>query len=140
MRRTILGAGVLTGVLALAGCGGGSSAGTETGTTAPTTTQTTTESSPMTTAEPEQAKVVRIVVVGGVPLGGITRTTVHKGGRVVVVVRSDVSDEVHVHGYDLKANVASGKPARIAFVASMQGVFDIELESRSLQIGELTVR
>ena len=34
-------------------------------------------------------------------MGGIKRATVSKDERVVLTVRSDVSDEVHVHGYNL---------------------------------------
>ena len=135
MRRAIVSAGVLAAVLALSGCGGGGGS-SQTGTTASETTQPSTT----TSTTPAQATTMTIVVVRGVPKGGITRATVQKGDRVVVAVTSDVSDEVHVHGYDLKANVAPGKPARIAFVASVPGRFDVELESRSLQIGDLTVR
>ena len=80
-----------------------------------------------------------IVVANGAPKDGIVRKTVKRGDRVLVVVTSDVSDEVHVHGYDLKRNVTPAKPARIAFVAKLPGRFELELEERGLQIGELTV-
>lgn len=138
MKRAIASASVLAAVLALSACGGGGGASSQTTETTTETTQASTTSG--TTTTPTQATKMTIVVVGGVPKGGITRATVHQGDRVVVAVASDVSDEVHVHGYDLKANVASGKPARISFVANIPGRFDIELESRSLQIGDLTVQ
>jgi hypothetical protein len=83
---------------------------------------------------------VRITVEGAVPKGGIVRATVEQGERVVVVVRSDVADHVHVHGYDLLADVGPGKRARIAFRATMPGRFEIELEDRRVPIAELTVR
>lgn len=137
MKRAIASASVLAAVLALSACGGGGGASSQ---TTETTTETTQASTTAGTTTPAQATKMTIVVVGGVPKGGITRATVHQGDRVVVAVTSDVSDEVHVHGYDLKANVASGKPARISFVANIPGRFDIELESRSLQIGDLTVQ
>jgi hypothetical protein len=57
-----------------------------------------------------------------------------------VTVRSDVADEIHVHGYDVTGNAAPGKPARVAFEADLVGRFEIELENRGVQIGELTVR
>lgn len=148
MRRGTLSALVLAGVLVLAGCGGGggtsttspeSSQSTTTEDTTRTTSQTTTQATTGTTTQPASTAAMRIVIVGGVPEGGIVRKTVRKGDRVVVLVTSDVADEVHVHGYDLKGNVAPGRPARIAFVAKVPGRFEIELENRSLQIGDLTV-
>jgi hypothetical protein len=137
MKRAIVSAGVLAAVLGLSACGGGGGGASSQTTETTETTQASTTTSTTTAIQP---KKIAIVVVGGVPKGGITRATVHQGDRVIVAVTSDVSDEVHVHGYDLKANVAPGKPARIAFVASIPGRFDIELESRSLQIGDLTVQ
>ena len=67
------------------------------------------------------------------------RVTVTEGDVVVVSVRSDVVDHVHVHGYDLMADVAPGKPARVRFRASLTGRFEIELEDRGEQIAQLTV-
>ena len=67
------------------------------------------------------------------------RASTDKGDGVVVLVTSDVADEVHVHGYDLMRDVAPGAPARIAFQATIPGRFEIELEDRGVQIAELTV-
>lgn len=114
-------------------------------TTAPTmTAPPTAEPGPTTTAEtPTETKpaVTRIVVRvrGGRPLDGIARATANEGERVVVTVGSDVSDHVHVHGYDLFADVGPGQPARIAFNANLTGRFEIELEDRGRQIAQLTV-
>ena len=128
--------------LALASCGGDDNDAedttettTTTTTTAPPTTTTTTTPPP-----PMQPTVVRIRVEGGSPQGGIVRETVQKGDRVVVHVTSDVSDHVHLHGYDLMRDVGPGMPARIRFRATVPGRFVIELEDRLAQIAELTVR
>lgn len=128
--------------LALAGCGGDDETSSTTATTTETQTTTTeTETQTQTeTTETEQPTVVRIRVRGGLPAGGIARPKVDKGDRVVFVVTSDVSDEVHVHGYDLSRNVAPGKRARIAFGATIPGRFEVELEDRRVPIAELTVR
>ena len=88
----------------------------------------------------EQPTVVRVVVVDGEPQGGIVRATVDEGDRVLLVVRLDVADEVHLHGYDLSRPVAAGGSARIAFRATLPGRFEVELEERGAQIAELTVR
>jgi hypothetical protein len=104
-------------------------------TTAPETTITT-----ATTAAEPSATVLRITVRGGRPVGGIQRTRANKGESVRVVVRSDVSDEVHLHGYDVMRDVGPGQPAQIAIRATLTGKFEIELEDRGLPIGELEVR
>ena len=67
-------------------------------------------------------------------------TRSRSGRDVVITVTSDVADEVHVHGYDLMADVAPGAPATIRFTADAPGRFEIELENTGVQIAELEVR
>jgi hypothetical protein len=112
---------LVAGALALAGCGGGKS------------------SSP-TTTEASGPVAIAVEVKGGKPVGGIQRATAKKGQQVAIVVHSDVADEVHVHGYDLHKDVPAGGTVRIQFPATITGVFEAELESRKLQIVELTVK
>ena len=57
-----------------------------------------------------------------------------------LLVRADIEDEVHLHGYDLAAEVAPGHPARINFEADEAGKFIVELESLELHIVTLRVR
>ena len=152
----------LAATLGLAGCGGGSGEsttaspattttaakpiaptttilpGTTTTTTAPA--RTTTHSRVVTTPEHQQPTVIDIRIVGGKPVGGIKRVTVEKPDLVDLVVHSNVADEVHLHGYDLRQDVKAGGTARIRFQAKIQGVFEAELENRKLQILELTVK
>ena len=117
-------------------------------TTAQTTTaQTTTEAPPATTEAPPPTTApgtatirINYVIVGGKPRGGIARDSVARGRNVVITVTSDVADEVHVHGYDLSADVAPGAPATIRFTADAPGRFEIELENSGVQIAELEVR
>lgn len=112
-------------------------------TTAATTTEpppaTTTEAT--TTAPPPEPQVVRARIV--VPAGtapAVQKLSVQRDKEVVLVVEAEVADEVHVHGYDLSAEVAPGQPATIRFKASAPGIFEIELEDSALAIGELEVR
>ncbi len=106
------------GALALAGCGGSSgSAG-----------------------KGPDTVTVAVTIKDGKPSGGIVRATVAKGDHVTLTVHSDVADEVHLHGYDVHQDVEAGGTARIAFTADIAGVFEAELESRKLQIVELTVK
>jgi hypothetical protein len=124
--------------LPLAGCGDDEATPT-TDTTTTTTEPPTTTTTTTTTTPPPGPTVVRVRVVGGVPQGGIVRETVSQGDRVVLVVTSDVSDHVHLHGYDVMRDVAPGQVARIRFRATVPGRFEVELEDRSLQIADITV-
>jgi hypothetical protein len=84
-------------------------------------------------------KVPTIVVKNGEPVGGIQDLTYNKGEQIHFVVDSDVSDEVHVHGYDIMKDVKAGGSVSFDFPASIEGVFEAELEGRKEQIIQLTV-
>jgi hypothetical protein len=83
---------------------------------------------------------VLIQIKGGKPVGGIREITANKGDPVRFTVDSDVSDEIHVHGYDFHENVKAGGRASFSFPAKIDGVFVIELESRAEQIASLQVQ
>jgi hypothetical protein len=53
---------------------------------------------------------------------------VELGSRVEIVVTADVEEEVHLHGYDLSADVTPDRAARIRFRADIVGQFEVELE------------
>jgi hypothetical protein len=108
-------------------------------TTEATTTGATTAAPPPPPGPPPPAQV-RIVVRGGLPVGGPRRVTVARGRRVILNVTSDVSDHVHLHGYDLMQDVAPGMPARIAFRATRPGTVEAELEDRGVQIARITAQ
>ncbi|MDX6608658.1 MAG: hypothetical protein QOF85_583 [Solirubrobacterales bacterium] len=84
-------------------------------------------------------KVTTIVIKHGKPVGGIVDLTYNKGERVRFKVNSDVSDEVHMHGYDIMKEVKVGGSVSFNFPATIEGVFEAELEGRKEQILELTV-
>jgi hypothetical protein len=105
------------------------------------TGETTTEEAPTTTEaeDPDAPQRIVVVVRDGQPVGGVKRPEIDEGKQVVLVVRSDVSDHMHLHGYDLLADVAPGQPGRIRFRADLVGRFDLELEDRAVLIAELRV-
>ena len=137
--------------LALAGCGGGSSQAdatteTDTGTetaqattpaTATTETATTTET---TTPSAPKPRTITIVVESGRPRGGIARPTVAKGAKIVVVVRADAGEEVHLHGYDIEKPVTPGTPVRIPFTADLPGRFELELHHPDALLAVIEVK
>ncbi len=83
--------------------------------------------------------VTTIVVKNGKPVGGIKQLTYNEGEQVRFKVDSDVSDEVHMHGYDIMKDVKAGSSVSFDFPATIEGVFEAELEGRKEQILELTV-
>jgi hypothetical protein len=108
----------------------------------PPATETTTTRPAATTTAPRPAgpTQIRIVVRGGRVLGGLRRARLDRGERAVLIVRADVSDHVHLHGYDIMRDVSPGRPARLRFRATIPGRFEVELEDRRLQIAQIEVR
>jgi hypothetical protein len=81
-----------------------------------------------------------IQVEGGQPVGGVEKIEAAVDEPVRIVVNSpDTTEEVHVHGYDVIADLSPQKPAKLDFDATIEGVFEIELEHAHAQIAELTV-
>jgi FtsP/CotA-like multicopper oxidase with cupredoxin domain len=109
----------------------------ETTTEETTTEETTTEE---TTTNANQLQQVNVVFRNGEVVGGLVEADVEQGARVRLTVRADVTDEVHLHGYDLFADVAPGQPGRISFTADDPGEFEAELEALATPVAELRVR
>jgi ABC-type Fe3+-hydroxamate transport system substrate-binding protein len=135
--------------LALAGCGGGSSqadattetdAATTPATTTTETTTTATDTTTTTTTTAPKPRTISIVVESGRPRGGIARPTVAKGDKVVVVVRTDAGEEVHLHGYDIEKPVTPGTPVRIPFTANLPGRFELELHHPDALLAVIEVK
>ena len=138
MNKILLVVAATVASMALVGCGSNDSESASTDTTTTATTTTTTDTT-TTTTEAEKPTEVKVVVVNGSPQGGIVRQTVNKDDQVVLVVTSDVADEIHLHGYDKARDVAAGGTIRLPFKATIPGRFEAELESRGVQIAEITV-
>jgi hypothetical protein len=111
--------------------------------TAPTTTAGTTTGiipQPPQPAPPPQPQQIRIVVRGGKPVGGVKDVTVPKDDRAVIVITSDVADELHLHGYNLKRDLTPGQTARLPFRATIEGTVEAELEERGLPLVRITTQ
>ena len=81
-----------------------------------------------------------IVVDQGRPRGGIKRPKLQKGDKIVLVVRSDAGEEVHVHGYDVERKLTPGKPLRIPITTSIPGRFEVELHHPDVLLAVLEVQ
>ncbi|HEV7807065.1 MAG TPA: hypothetical protein VGO80_14680 [Solirubrobacteraceae bacterium] len=112
-------------------------------TTPATTSTTSTVGATSTTAAPPQPPApnrAAIVVRAGKPVGGIEKIKLKKGSRAIIQVSSpDTSDEIHIHGYDLKKDLKAGGQVRFMFTAKTDGIYEIELEDAGVQIAQLVV-
>jgi FtsP/CotA-like multicopper oxidase with cupredoxin domain len=130
-RRSRLSA-LLIGLGLVAGCGSGSS----------TTRSTSSSSSSSTTTLSSSAvsgNTIAVTVVGGEVQGGAQRHAVHLGDPVTIQVTSDVAEEIHVHGYDIKREIAPGETVQVTFTADIPGIFEVELEQSGRKLAELEI-
>jgi hypothetical protein len=88
---------------------------------------------------PTKPSIPTVVIKNGKPVGGITELTYNEGDQIRFKVDSDVSDEIHVHGYELMKDVEAGGSVSFDFPATIEGVFEAELEGRKERIIEFTV-
>jgi hypothetical protein len=81
-----------------------------------------------------------VVDKAGHPEGGIRQLTYNKGERILFEVKVPFAEEIHLHGYDVMKDVpAGGGSVTYSLPASIEGVFEAELEGRKEQIIEMTV-
>jgi hypothetical protein len=62
-----------------------------------------------------------------------------KGDTIKFRVKAPIDTEVHVHGYNFMKDVKKGVEAQFSFPGKIDGIFVIEFEETSKQIGELRV-
>jgi hypothetical protein len=158
--RRIAALAVAGAVLVAGGCGDddGAEPADTTATTAPATTDGGTEPATTTsttaptgpTVPPGLGAYATIVVQGdavtvewlvsnGDPSTDRTiQVPLNTSMRIDVV--ADRAEEVHLHGYDLTADLSPGVPGTIDFVADAPGTFEIELELSHVPLAQLEVR
>lgn len=64
---------------------------------------------------------------------------VEEGQKVVIKTTADITDEVHLHGYDISVDVKPGEAATLEFTANKTGRFPVELEKIKKDIGVIEV-
>lgn len=104
---------------------------------APGSSTSTTELTTTTTTEPDGTRLTITYEAGTVAGGG--RLEVPLGDDVVIAINSDVTDEVHLHGYDIFLDLEAGVPAELAFTADIPGIFELELESSHVDLAQLEI-
>ncbi|QEC49966.1 hypothetical protein FSW04_21955 [Baekduia soli] len=105
---------------------------------APATTGATIPAATTQTA-PKAPAIPVVQVVDARPKGGVKRLSFTRGDTIRFRVRSDTADEIHVHGYDVHADVGQGGSASFTIPGRIEGRFVVELEGHATQIAELEV-
>lgn len=134
--------GMVAGCL-VAGCGGDDGDQEAAATTVATTSTSTgasTGSQATTTTAGFSGVLIEATVTGDEVETASRRVRIDRGQKVRIRVQADRAEEVHLHGYDLSADVAPGRPAVIDFTADAPGVFEVELEQAHLRLFELQVQ
>ncbi len=78
-------------------------------------------------AQSSEEKAFDLTIQGGEVVGGTKSVRVTEGDKVTLNIISDATIEVHLHGYDIEAEVAPGAPARMSFDAFAAGRFPISV-------------
>jgi hypothetical protein len=89
--------------------------------------------------EPQEPEVATIMIKNGQPVGGVQELEFTEGEDIRFIVDSDVSEEVHFHGYDIGKEVEAGGEVEFDVPATITGEFEVELEHSVVQIAEITV-
>jgi hypothetical protein len=105
----------------------------------PSSPKSSTSASLSPTESPQPERTIIEVTFRDGSVQGPTEFTLTQGERVRILVHADVSDEVHLHGYDLNADVTPTEPATIDFVADAAGVFECELEDAGTLLFRLEI-
>lgn len=81
-----------------------------------------------------------VLARGGAPVGEPRVLSFRLGDRIAFEVRSDASDRVRFEGYDVRRDVAPGRPARFDVYAGIEGVFAVVLERSGRTVAVVRVR
>ncbi len=136
-RLTFLGIAAIIAVVAVIVLSGG---GDETDKAAETTATPTRSATPSGTAEatatptPKPKPKPPLLQAGEEPT-----LSFDQGETVRFRVRHGEAEEVHIHGYDIKKELAANETADVSFKATIPGIFEIELEHSGTPLGRLKV-
>lgn len=81
-----------------------------------------------------------LTVQNGKIVNGPETITVTQGQKVTLKITADVTDELHLHGYDLSTDLEPNKEATLSFTADKSGRFPFELENAHIDLGAVEVQ
>jgi hypothetical protein len=91
-------------------------------------------------SNPSQATdIFDLVLKDGKLASGQSVIQVHRGEQVILRIKSNTTDELHLHGYDLHARIIPQETAVLEFSANRTGRFTLELHEAQTELGALEV-
>jgi hypothetical protein len=84
--------------------------------------------------------VIVVTIAGGEVTVDPAEPEVAIGDDVEVRITSDVTDSIHIHGYDALGALEPGVETIVRFTADIPGIFEVELESAGTHVFDLAVR
>jgi FtsP/CotA-like multicopper oxidase with cupredoxin domain len=136
-RLTFLGIAAVIAVVAVILLAGGGDETDRAAKSAQTPTPTASASDGEATATPRPTPTPKPPPL--LQAGSVKALTFKQGETVRFRVRNDTAEEVHVHGYDIKKELEPHKTATVSFKATINGIFEIELEGSATQLASLKV-
>jgi hypothetical protein len=127
-------------VLVLGGCASGEDDSGDAGTTSSPSATTGGSASSTPATGTEQAVEISVAVTDGMVEPKPRRVEVARDSQVRLIVTSDVDDELHVHGYEVEAELEAGRPTTVELVADQTGIFEVETHESELELLQLEVR
>ena len=135
-RLTFLGIAAIIAVVAVIVLSGGGDETDKAADATATPTATPSGDAPQATATPTPTPKPKPPLLQA----GTERTlSFDQGDTVRFRVRHGDAEEVHIHGYDIKKDLAANETADVSFEASIPGIFEIELEHSGTPLGRLKV-
>ncbi len=83
--------------------------------------------------------VISVTIAGGEVSGVTDRIAVAVGSTVAITARSDVADDIHIHGFNEFLELTPGSETTLTFTANAPGLFEVELEKAGTFLFELEV-
>ena len=129
-----------TVLVLLAGCSAGNDvAAPRTPDAAPTSAAVATSAAAPEPSPTPSAQVIEVSYAGGEISGVESQVPVKVGEQVLLRVTSDVAEEIHVHGYDLYADIPAGGTGEVTFAAELAGRWEVELHKAGRPLFTLRV-
>lgn len=84
-------------------------------------------------------RVFELGLKNGRLVSGPAVLQVKAGDRITLKIASNTSDELHVHGYDLRLRIKPEEVVTLDFTANRTGRFGLELHRAHAELGALEV-
>lgn len=94
---------------------------------AASTTPPSAAAGPAASPSSPAVRVIPASYRGGEVVVDSSRVQTRVGERIVLRISSDVAEQVHVHGYDVYADVPAGGSVDVPLTTTLPGSFEVEL-------------